>query len=150
MTIPEQSDPGSQQRIATLDDRRRIHVAFVCYAVLGLGVTLFGAAMTFSDKQTQAGWAFLLFANLSLPVILAFVISIIYTVKARHYRPLLALFVIHILFLAAIVLVMWSQSAEGASEIPVDVAILSYGVFFTAVSVWWFVSGRRRMVKVKS
>lgn len=106
--------------------------------------------MTFSEKQDQGGWFFFLFANLSLPVIGAFVTSIIYTVKARRYRPLLALCVIHIWFLAAIVLVMWRQSAEGASEIPVDIAILSYGVFFTAVSIWWFAAGKRRTVKAKS
>ena len=106
--------------------------------------------MTFSKGQEQGGWFFLLFANLFLPVMGAFVTSIIYTVKARCHRPLLALCIIHILFLAAIVLVIWRQSGEGASEIPVDVAILSYGVFFTAVSIWWFAAGKRRMVKANS
>lgn len=101
-------------------------------------------------KETQAAWGSFLFANLALPVVAAFVVSIIYTVLARSYRPLLGLCVLHILFLAAIVLVMSSQSAEGASEIPVDVAILSYGAFFIAVSVWWFAVGRRRMIEAKS
>lgn len=145
-----QPDPGSPQRMATLDDLRRINVSIVCYAVMGLSATVFGAAMTFSDKQDQGGWFFFLFANLALPVIAAFVTSIIYTVKARRYRPLLALCGLHILFLAALVLVMWNQSGEGASEIPVDVAILTYGVFFTAVSIWWFAVGRNRMIKANS
>jgi hypothetical protein len=150
MTTPEQPDQVSQQSVPTIDDLLRIHVAMMCYSVLGLSATAFGAAMTFSKGQEQGGWFFFLFANLFLPVMGAFVTSVIYTVKARRHRPLLALCIIHILFLAAIGLVMWRQSGEGASEIPVDVAILSYGVFFTSVSIWWFVAGKRRMVKAKS
>ncbi len=130
-----------------VDDLRRIDVAMVCYAVLGLSATVFGAAMTFSKGQEQGGWFFFLFAILFLPGMGAFVTSIIYTIMARHHRPLLALCVIHILSLASIVLVMWRQSGEGASEIPVDIAILSYGVFFAAVSIWWFAAGRCRVAR---
>jgi hypothetical protein len=137
--------------MATLDHLRRCsHVAMVCYAVLGLSATIFGVAMTFSKGQEQAGWFFLLFANLFLPCIAAFTTSIIYTLKGRAHRPLLAIGFIHILLLAAIALVMWRQGGEGASEIPTDVAILSYGVIFTAVSIWWFVAGKQRMVEAKS
>ena len=81
------------------------------------------------------------------PAIGSFVTSIIFTVKARRYRAVLAIGIVHILFLAAIVLVIWRQSGEGASETPVDIAIMSYGVFFTAVAIWWFSAGKRRMIK---
>ena len=130
-----------------LTDLRSINVAMFCYAVLGVSATAFGAAMIFSEGQTQAAWGFFLFANLFLPAGAAFVISIIYTGKARRYRPLSGLCVVHLLLLAAIVLVMWKQSAEGASELPVDVAILTYGAFFTSVSLWWFAAGKRRIMK---
>jgi len=150
MQAPEQPDQVSLERMATLADLRRINVAMVCYAILGVSATVLGTVMTFCEKETQAAWGFFLFANLSLPVVAAFVVSIIYTALARRYRPLLGLCVLHILFLAAIVLVMSSQSADGASEIPVDVAILSYGAFFIAVSVWWFAVGKRRIIQAKS
>jgi len=150
MTTPQQSDQGSQQSAAALDDLHRIHVAMACYPVLGLSALIFGAAITFDRGPEQAATAFFLSIYLFLPVMGAFVTSIIYTVRARHHRPLLALGLIHILFLAAIALVMWRQSGEGASEIPVDVAIMSYGLFFTAVSIWWFATGKRRMAKAQS
>ncbi len=86
----------------------------------------------------------LLFLTLPLPMLVAFIATIVLTVKSRRYRPLLFLCPIHILFLTAIVLVMWSQSPEGASETPVDAVILSYGAFFTLTAVWWFTAGRRR------
>lgn len=136
--------------MATPEDIRRGNVAMVCYAILGLSAVGLGAAMTFSEKETQAAWAFFLFANLTLPVLGALLTLLIYTVKARRYRALLKLSVVHVLFLAAIVLVTWRQSAPGASELPVDVAVLSYGMFFTAVSIWWFATRKRRMAKAES
>ncbi|HTS37531.1 MAG TPA: hypothetical protein VMH04_17775 [Candidatus Solibacter sp.] len=150
MTIPERQIQVPQRTITAVDDLRPIHVTIVCYAVLGLSATVFGAAMTFTKGQEQAGWAFFLFAWLVLPVIAAFVTCIINTVKARHHRLVLALCIIHILFVGAIVLAMWRQSGPGASETPVDIAIMSYGVFFTAVAIWWFATGKRRMAITQS
>jgi hypothetical protein len=148
MTTPEQPVPVFPKSAAGTEDlRRRINVAMVSYAVLGLSATAFGATVAFSKGQEQAGGVFFLFANLSLPAIGSFVTSIIFTVKARRYRAVLAIGIVHILFLAAIVLVIWRQSGEGASETPVDIAIMSYGVFFTAVAIWWFSAGKRRMIK---
>lgn len=89
----------------------------------------------------------LLTLNLPLPMLVAFVATIVLTVKSRRYRPLPLLCLINILFLTAIVLVMWRQSPEGASETPVDAAFFSYGAFFTLAAVWWFATGRRRYRK---
>jgi len=150
MTAPESHVQVPHQSVAVVDDLRAIHVAIACYGVLGLSATIFGAAMTFTKEQEQAGWAFFLFAWLALPVIAALVTCIINTVKARHHRLVLALCVIHILFLGAIVFVMWRQSGTGASEMPVDIAVMSYGAFFTAVAIWWWVVGKRRMVNAQS
>jgi len=131
------------------DELLRINAAFACYAFLGLSVTAFGIVGAFLKGQEQAGYGMLLFLTLPLPMLAAFVATIVLTVKSRHYRPLLHLFLINILFITATVLVMWRQSPEGASETPVDAVILSYGAFFTLTTVWWFTAGKRRVCKAQ-
>lgn len=131
------------QAMAGRDHSLRIDIAFACYAFLGLSMTAFGLVSLFVEGP-QASYGMFLFLTLPLPMLAAFVTTIVLTAIAPRYRPLLLLCVIHILFAAGIGLVLWSQSAEGASETPVDSAILSYGAFFILVPIKWFAIGRQR------
>jgi len=120
------------------------NVTFGCYAFLGLSSTVFALAMTLTEGQEQAGWGMLLGLSLPVPVLGAFITSIVLTLWSPRKRLLLFLCLIHILFIAMIVLIAATHSGKGDSEAPVDAAFLVYGGFFTLVSIWWFISGRQR------
>jgi hypothetical protein len=94
-TIPEQADEVPAQGPARRDDFLRINAAFACYAFLGLSVAAFGIVGAFIKGQTQAGYGMLLFLTLPLPMLVAFVATIVLTVKSRRYRPFLVLCLIN-------------------------------------------------------
>lgn len=105
---------------------------------------LMGYVTTFVSGQDQEGYSFL-FMMLIPPMLVALVAIIVLTAMNWRDRPLLILFVVHLLFFAG----MFDVAIEGeklgaAADAVMGRLLWGYGLIFLVAALLWFTAGRRR------
>ena len=144
--MPNSPTPGdTSQQTQNLCAIRRLDIAFFSHAFLALSIMAVGAVSTFATGLEQAGYAMLLL-SLPVPMLAALIVAIVMTVQSRRYRPLLAVGMIHILFVAVFVGIYITFAGEPPDRV-MNAVIWSYGLAVISGPVWWWLAGGRQRRK---
>ena len=142
MTIRGQSDTIPTEELQKRGVRLQLDFAYACFAFLGLALMAI-ASIQFADRRSQEGLAMFLGLWLALPMLIAFVTSIVLAVKSRHHAPVVVLCLTTILYLViAIATDLSDRCSHDACEQSLNALTWMYGAVATLVPAWWFTVGR--------
>jgi cytochrome c biogenesis factor len=123
----------------------RYDAAYACYGFIALVAMFMGYVTTFvANGMDQEGYGFF-FMMLIPPVLVALIAIVVLTAMNWRDRPLLILFVIHLLFFAGMTGISIEGEKLGASSDTLMSRLLwSYALIFLVAALLWFAGGRRR------